>query len=201
MRRIGLLTALLALWVSVAAAQVTSHGGMNGDNPHGSAGTPTDITSSREQFGHVCGIADTSPQHAQAFRRTPSGQWQPMETTSIPTIGDSAAARIWRQGNWMVDIHDGSGRGNPTIHTGQMCYDPQGRLRLMLDRFMEMAQCGCVRFTSVTYAEDGRITRRQQHYIKMATGAEMTEPEAAKDFPPLWEYRKLQQLPFFSLVK
>ncbi len=62
-------------------------------------------------------------------------------------------------------------------------------------------RCNWVRFTSLTYAPDGRVTRREQRYVGMNTGAEIAPPEAAKEFPEVWEYRRVDQLPFYSLVK
>jgi hypothetical protein len=35
----------------------------------------------------------------------------------------------------------------------------------------------------------------------MATGSETGAPEAAKEFPEEWDFRKLQDLPFYSLLK
>ncbi len=88
-----------------------------------------------------------------------------------------------------------------TMHTGQMCFDPQGHIAYMIDRFVEMAECGCMRFTSLTFATDGRVTRREQRFVAVATGSEIEAPEAAKRFPEVWDFRTLQQLPFYSLMK
>jgi len=33
------------------------------------------------------------------------------------------------------------------------------------------------------------------------TGAPMAAPEAAKGFPEVWEFRRVEQLPFYSLLK
>ncbi len=43
----------------------------------------------------------------------------------------------------MVDMHDALGPGMATMHTGQMCFDSQGHITLLIDRYMELAECGC----------------------------------------------------------
>jgi len=101
----------------------------------------------------------------------------------------------------MVDLHDAPGPASPVVHTGQMCFDGQGRITLMIDRYMEMAQCRCLRFTSLAFAADGRVTRREQTFVDQMTGAPMAAPEAAKGFPEVWEFRRVEQLPFYSLLK
>jgi hypothetical protein len=199
-KRIGLVAAGMLMAVTCVAQMAPSHGEMG--DPHGGMQNSQGVMpSSRTDFGLACGIRDTSRQSAEGFRRSPEGQWSKMEGSAIPTISDSAAARLWRESNWMVDIHDGSGRGRPTIHTGQLCYNPQGRITLMIDRFMEMASCGCMRYTALSFGADGRITRREQRFVKVGTGEEMATPEAANEFPKIWEFRTLEQLPFYSLVK
>jgi hypothetical protein len=157
-------------------------------------------TSSRTGFGRDCGISDTSIQSALELSRSPGGEWKAVGEGKRPAM-DNAVARVWRESNWMVDMHDSLGIGMTTMHTGQMCFDAQGRISRMIDRFIEAAECGCVRFTAITYGTDGRVMRREQSFMKMSTGLEMAAPEATKTFPDVWDYRRLEQLPFYSLVK
>jgi hypothetical protein len=35
----------------------------------------------------------------------------------------------------------------------------------------------------------------------VATGAEIAAPEVATGFPDVWDFRTLEQLPFYSLLK
>ena len=53
----------------------------------------------------------------------------------------------------------------------------------MVDRFMEMSDCGCLRVTSLVFATDGRVTRREQKFVSAETGSEIAAPEMAKGFP------------------
>ena len=156
--------------------------------------------SSRTEFGASCGIADTSTQSAMGFMRQ-DGEWSVLSADSHSGRTDSTVARVWREQNWMVDIHDALGQGMRTMHTGQMCFNPQGHITYMIDRFMEMIDCGCVRFTSMTYAADGRVTRREQRFVNMTTGDEIAAPAIAEDFPLVWDFRTVEQLPFFPLIK
>jgi hypothetical protein len=172
----------------------------HGQSDEGDAHTGI-MPSSRTDFGKDCGIADTSAESAIGVVRSGDGEWTALSPGGRPGSTDTAVARVWRESNWMVDMHGALGQGMATIHTGQMCFDPQGHITYMIDRFMEMSSCGCVRFTSITFGNDGRITRREQKFVKMATGAEMAAPEAAKEFPEVWDFRKVEQLPFYSLVK
>lgn len=159
------------------------------------------VPSSRTDFGMSCGIQDTSTESALAVARSAEGEWSALPAGSGPGAMDSAVARVWRESNWMVDMHSALGQGMGSMHTGQMCFDPQGRITHMIDRYVDMTECGCMRFTSLTFATDGRVTRRDQRFVVASTGSEIETPEAAKGFPEVWDFRTLQQLPFYSLVK
>jgi hypothetical protein len=157
--------------------------------------------SSRTDFGSLCGIRDTAAQRAVRLTRSGSGKWSVAGADKRPGSGDNMAARVWHESNWMVDLHDAPGRSVPVIHTGQMCFDGQGRLTRMIDRYMELAQCRCMRFTSLTFATDGTVTRREERFVDEMTGAEIgQQPPAAKAFPGVWPFRRLEQLPFYSLL-
>ena len=71
----------------------------------------------------------------------------------------------------------------------------------MIDRYMELAQCRCMRFTSLAFAADGKVTRREQTFVNVLTNAPMDTPDAAKGFPGVWDFRSVEQLPFYSLMK
>jgi hypothetical protein len=45
------------------------------------------------------------------------------------------------------------------------------------------------------------VVRREQHFLDVTSGNEIASPESAKEFPSIWEFRRLEQLPFYSLVK
>lgn len=196
MRSVSLFAALM-LMSAMCAAQAQPQSGSVGPND-GAHGV---VASSRVDFGEMCGIQDVSAQRAIALVRSPEGVWSEVGNGRRPGPFDNAVARVWRESNWMVDMHDAPRQDVMTIHTGQMCFDPRGQITLMIDRYMEMGKCGCVRFTSLQFAEDGRVTRRTQRFWKIETGEEIPAPEQASEFPEIWEFRRLEQLPFYPLVK
>jgi hypothetical protein len=181
-----------------------SHSQQSGSDPHAgmqqSQGQGS-VTSSRIEFGMQCGIRDPSPQNATRYSRSADGEWSVLDADMRPGMADTGIARVWRESNWMVDLHAALGNGMASMHTGQMCFGPTGRITLMIDRYMDMAQCGCLRYTALTFGTDGRVMRREQRYVNVSTNSDIAVPEAAKDFPAIWEYRRLDQLPFYSLVK
>ena len=158
------------------------------------------VPSSRTDFGSVCGIRDTAAQRAVRLTRSSSSKWSVVAADKRPASSDNMAARVWHESNWMVDLHDAPGRSVPVIHTGQMCFDGQGRLTRMIDRYVELAQCRCMRFTSLAFAADGTVTQREEKFVDEMTGAEIGQPAAAKAFPGVWQFRRLEQLPFYSLL-
>jgi hypothetical protein len=154
--------------------------------------------SSRTDFGTLCGIKDSSPQLAQQFVRSGADKWSAAQKEKM--TGSNMAARVWHEKNWMIDLHDSPANSPEIIHTGQICFDPQGRITRMIDRYMEMAQCRCMRFTSFTFTPDGK-EQREVHYVDAFTGQEEQQPPGAKNLPLAWKYRRLQELPFYSLIK
>jgi hypothetical protein len=197
--RTGYIVVIMAM--AMCSAQMPpSHQQTGEGDAHGMQGGQGMGPSSRTEFGANCGIADTSMQRAMGFMRQ-GGDWSVLSSDSHSGRTDSTVARVWREQNWMVDIHDALGQGMRSMHTGQMCFNPQGHITYMIDRFMEMIDCGCVRFTSLTYAADGRVMRREQRFVSMTTGAEIAAPTIAQDFPLVWNFRTVEQLPFFPLIK
>ena len=159
------------------------------------------VPSSRTSFGGLCGIGDTDAQSALHLARAKGGKWAVIASKGQPGAGNDMAARVWHEKNWMVDLHDTPAPTVPVIHTGQMCFDPQGRLTRMIDRYTELAECRCMRFTSLTFAADGTVKQQEEKYVDEMSGAEMPKPDAAKGFPGIWQYRRLDQLPFYLQLK
>ena len=72
----------------------------------------------------------------------------------------------------------------------------------MIDRYMEMAQCRCLRFTSLAFAADGKVTKRQQTFVNVLTDEPMDDAGGRRrDFPTCGSSARLDQLPFYSLLK
>jgi hypothetical protein len=191
------------MMASLCMAQMPPHSPVLGADPH--AGTTRSlgaVPSSRTEFGRECGIHDTSVQSAMGLSRAVDGTWSAntVERPGMPS--ENAAARVWRESNWMVDLHEAPGQGVTTLHTGQMCFDAKGRITRMIDRYLDRPKCDCLRFTTLNFDEaSGRVMRREQRFVSVTTGAEIAAPEAAKGFPEIWGFRRLEQLPFYSLVK
>lgn len=192
------LGAAVAIGIVICAAMGVAQAAPQAGGAEGSHGV---VPSDRITFGGECGIHDTSQQRALQFARSAGGKWTAVSASKRPGSGDDMAARVWHQGHWMVDIHDAPGSQSPVMHTGQMCFDGQGRITLMIDRYMELAQCRCLRFTSLAFAADGKVTKREQTFVNEMSGEPMDMPDAAKGFPDVWEFRKVEQLPFYSLLK
>jgi hypothetical protein len=200
MKRTGIVTVVLgvAMCVAICAAMCVAQAPPQKGVAEGSH---EDVSRSRTTFGSECGMRDTSPQRALRFTRSSDGKWIVLSANKRPGSGDTMAARVWHEAKWMVDIHDTLGTASPVTHSGQMCFDRQGRITLMIDRYMELAQCRCMRYTSLAFDADGKVMRREQAFVDEMTGAPMDAPAAAKGFPDVWEFRRVEQLPFYSLLK
>jgi hypothetical protein len=57
-----------------------------------------------------------------------------------------------------------------------------------------------MRLTTTSFAADGHVTRQSQKFVSIAGGFEISEPQSSADFPKLWDYRRLDLLPFHSLL-
>ncbi len=156
--------------------------------------------SSRTSFGDLCEIRDTDAQSAAHLVRS-GGKWSLVAAEQRPAAGHDMAARVWHDKNWMVDLRDTPAPTVPVVHTGQLCFDPQGRLTRMIDRYMELSKCRCTRFTSLTFARDGTVKQKEEQYVDEMSGTQIARPAAAKRLPGIWQYRRLDQLPFYSLLK
>ena len=159
---------------------------------------PLGIESSRSEFGTWCRIADSEPESAVRLSRSPEGEWSVVESGGRPGPKDNAAARVWREDNWMVDLHDTPGS---IIHAAQMCFDPEGQLRLQIDRYLDIPGCDCARLTVQTFDEGGKLIAQDRIFVRADTGEATAAPEAAKQFPQVYRFRRVEQLPFYPLVK
>ncbi len=157
--------------------------------------------SNRANFGKECGIQDPSPESASGFVLSSEGEWSALSAGGGPGMSDNLVARVWHDSNWMVEMHGALGPEMATMHVGEMCFDPQGRITFLVDRFTEMLACGCMRVATLTFANDGRVTRRDNQFVKIATGEEIAAPESAGDFPEVWIVHKLEELPFSAMLK
>ena len=187
MKRTGWIAVIVVMMAIMGVAQTPGSQGI--------------VPSSRADFGSLCGIRDTAAPRAIHLVRSSAGKWSVIGAEKGPGSGDNMAARVWHETKWMVDLHDTPGPTVPVIHTGQLCFDGEGRLTRMIDRYMELAQCRCMRFTSLAFAADGAVTQLEEKFANEMTGAEIDQPAAAKGFPEVWRFRRLEQLPFYSLVK
>lgn len=205
MKRTALIWAVVLMAVMGAAPMMLAWqtgGDATGGDPHSETQGPSaDIRSNRADFGAICGIQDTSDQSALGFAMSGDGEWSALPAGGSPSGIDQATARVWHETNWMVDMHAALEPGMAGMHSGQLCFDPQGHIAFMVDRYMETMQCGCARVTSLTFATDGRVTRRENRFVSMSTGEVIAPPESASDFPDVWDVRKLEQLPFSPLLK
>jgi hypothetical protein len=159
-------------------------------NPNGESQSAT--------FEQLCGISDSSPQSAVGLSRSPDGEWSVVTAEKRPGPGDNAAARVWRESNWMVDLHDVPG---PTLHAGRLCFGTTGTVILLTDDYMDLPSCGCIRYTAQSFNEKGQVMEHSQRFVSATTGAEIAAPAGAKGFPDVWKFRRVEQLPFYSLLK
>ena len=86
------------------------------------------------------------------------------------------------------------------MHSGQMCFDSHGHVTRIFDRYMDMLRCGCQRLTTFAFAEDGKLTRWEQTFVNVRTGVPIKSPPDAQDYPKVWEFHSLEELPFYSLI-
>jgi hypothetical protein len=57
-----------------------------------------------------------------------------------------------------------------------------------------------MRYTSLSFDASGKVTQ-EQRFVRVDTGAEIAAPAAAKGFPEVFAFRRLDQLPFYLMVK
>jgi hypothetical protein len=65
-----------------------------------------------------------------------------------------------------------------------------------------LPQCVCLRVTAITLDAGGKIVKQVQKFRRAGTGDEEIEvPEEAEDFPEVYGFRSLEQLPFYPLLQ
>lgn len=185
-----LVTLSVALGLTLWAAPGMAQSEAPPEEPHGAP-------SSHAMFGQLCGIADLAPQSAINLWRSAEGQWNVFAPGNHPGPGANAAARVWHERNWIVDLHDAPGH---SMHTGELCFAASGEIILQTDDYMDVEACGCVRYTAQSFDESGRVEHYMQRFVSTVTGAEIEPPGAARRFPKVFDFRRLEQLPFYSLV-
>ena len=168
--------------LAMLAASCLAQAQHGGDDFHGSQSA---IARTRSEFGRECGIGDTSDEVAAEFVRSPEGEWSAGGGAGGGLV---ETARLCHEKNWMVAMHGELGAGMPSMHSGQMCFDAQGRVTRILDRYMDVLRCGCQRLTTFAFAGDGKLTGWEQTFVDLRTGAAIKPPPDAEDYPRVWEF-------------
>lgn len=181
--------------VLLIAASCAAQGPLPGEGDFQGLHSATAV--SRSEFGGECGIQDTSDSAAVKFSGSPDGEWSPGGSSR----GIAEAARLWHETNYMVDMHGAPGPGMSSMHSGMMCFDAQGRVTRIFDRYMDVLGCGCQRLTTFAFAGDGKLTGWDQTFVDLKTEAAIKPPQDAQDYPKVWEFHRLDELPFYSLMK
>ncbi len=198
MKRLGVAAAVLMLSVMCVAQKIALQPQSIGADEAVPQSPSDGAEASRILFGQRCGIADTALQSAIRLSRSPEGEWKVVMAGQRPGPRDDAAARVWHENTWMVDMHDAPGT---TMHTGQMCFGANGQLVILIDNYMDIPKCACLRSTVQIFDPSGRMVRRSQKFNSVETGAEIAAPDSAKEFPEVFGIRRVEQLPFYPLVK
>jgi hypothetical protein len=190
------------LWIGAVALMIgtmgtaQSMGSQPQTAPPGTQSRQPDVQSSRNLFGQMCGIANTAAKSAIGVSRSPQGVWSVVTAGKRPA-GANVVARVWRENNWMVDMHGAPGN---TVHTAQMCFAANGQMTMLIDRFMDFSNA-YLRVTALNFDASGKEVRREQSYMNAETGAAIARPEAANGFPAVFGARRVEQLPFYFLLK
>ncbi len=203
-----LLVSSLVLISSVAFAQVSSHqstmpqtsphGTMSGAGPHGSD-PHMGGASTRTKFAQECGVKDASPEKAIYVSRAKNGSWSKVTAQQPGSDSDNALARVWHDKNWVLVLHE-SGASGDTMHTGDECFDDKGNATKLLDHYVD-PKSGVVRITTTIFG-GGKVQSRKQDYRDLKSGELMKNPpENANAFPPVFNFTKLEQLPFYGFIK
>jgi hypothetical protein len=190
------LFAIVLLLNAAAFAQMApSHetGNAQQGNPHGFK------KSSRVQFAADCGISNSDPANALVLSRSEKGEWKRVSRVMPPGQNDNSQVRVWRETNTMIEWHESP--NGTSMHTAQFCYRPDGTLWREIDRFVEPVTCACARMMEATFNADGSVRERHEGYYTLQQLQPIAEPAQAKSFPPVYEIKKLDQLPFAEFLK
>ena len=193
----------VVLSFGVSSAQVSSHAptvkappahGAMGQNPHGT------MPSSRVRFAKECGITNPTMSQAVVLTRSKSGQWSRVTKTTPPSPTDSALVRAWHEKTWVVEFQEADESGD-AIHIAEMCFNAKGSITRILDRYINMPKCGCMRVISATYDAAGKSVKREQTFYKGDSSQKIAAPASSGTLPAPMEYRNLEQLPFYESLK
>ena len=157
------------------------------------------------EFAARCGgVGEVSRESGFWLKRSRSGEWASFTLDRPPDESSTDAFAIaWHRSNWMVDIEENLDEGKellPSRHTGIFCFDGQGQVLYMTDYFLG-TQCHCLRVGRLSFTPEGRIDKREVEITSLETGRDMREPEQSGALPEIWGFRRLNQLPFYSLLK
>ena len=191
---------------ATCVAQVASHPTkpQQPASPHGAmgggGGMPNHgFTSKRAEMAKECGIAEAGLEKGTTLTRRADGSWAPMKTEADMKTTDTGMARVWHEKSWFVDMQETSAAGD-TMHITRMCFQPDGSLSKVSDQYMAPNQCGCTRLTDVSYS-GGKETKREENFYKIANHEKIATPKDAASYPKLPEIKKIEQAPFYGLVK
>ena len=180
-------------------AQSAPHGQMGvtqSGNPHGTG------KSTLKAFAAECGVTDMSESRVEIFAAKADGKWRSLPVKAEGESTDINAARAWKDDKGAVRVVDMS-RTNATgdeLQMSRMCYSPQGSLRRVAERYVNIPSCACGRSTEIAYDEQGKQTKREQNWYKVPS-QEKLGAEALKNAPKVIEYKSLSALPFANLLK
>jgi hypothetical protein len=58
-----------------------------------------------------------------------------------------------------------------------------------------------MRYTAMSFDANGKMVELEQRFVNAESGAEIKAPEVSREFPKVWSFRRVEQLPFYDLVK
>lgn len=189
---------------SVASAQVSSHQTTPaGKQAQGSApkGAHMGGASSRQVFAAECGIRDANLQRAMYLSRGQNGVWKKVSPEAPAGDKDTALARVWHEQAWVVALHESNAAGD-AMHTADMCFRPDGSISKIVDKYIDVPKCNCMRVTETTFDASGKLTAKQQVYASPQAGQKLSQaPAAAAGFPKVYEFKRVDQLPFAGMLR
>jgi len=171
----------------------TAHGAM-GQGPHGMQ------PSSRVRFAKECGITNPSMSRAITLTRSKNGRWSRVTKATPPSPTDSALVRAWHEKAWVVEIQEADETGD-AMHIAEMCFNGNGNVTRIVDKYINMPKCGCMRVTESAYNAAGKVAKREQAFYKGDSAEKVATPASASMFPAPFEHKKLEQLPFWEFLK
>ena len=165
-------------------------------NPHGTA------KSTLKTFAAGCGVTDMSESRVEIFASQANGKWRALSVKDAGESTDVNVARAWKDDAGKIRVVDmsTSNAAGDVLQMSRMCYSPQGSLRRVAERYVNIPSCACGRSTEIAYDEQGKQTKREQNWYKVPS-QEKLGAEALKNAPKVIEYKNLSALPFANLLK